>query len=397
TVIYPGADPTTMESKVAEPIEEAIQGISGIKRMTSRNLEGVTMVVVEFELEVKSDQALQEVRDKIAAIERDLPPGIDPPVIQRFDTGAAPVASVALASTLPTSELTRIADKIVKQELQQIAGVGQIEVIGGRERQVRIEVDPAKLAGYGLAVGDVSQALQAQSLDMPAGHVTNGASELTVTTRGEVHSTEEIADIVITGIGGAAIRIRDVAEVVDDMEEARSASFLNGQSALALVVRKKSGANTIEISDELRDRLEELGPRLEELGVTYSIPNDNSSFIRRSIDDVKVDLLVGAVLTVLIMFVFLHDVRATFISALAIPTSVVGTLAFMDAMGFTLNNVTMLAMSLSIGILVDDAIVVIENIYRHLEMGKPRMQAAREATNEIAFAVIATTLSIVAV
>ena len=397
TVIYPGADPTTMESKVAEPIEEAIQGISGIKRMTSRNLEGVTMVVVEFELEVKSDQALQEVRDKIAAIERDLPPGIDPPVIQRFDTGAAPVASVALASTLPTSELTRIADKIVKQELQQIAGVGQIEVIGGRERQVRIEVDPAKLAGYGLAVGDVSQALQAQSLDMPAGHVTNGASELTVTTRGEVHSTEEIADIVITGIGGAAIRIRDVAEVVDDMEEARSASFLNGQSALALVVRKKSGSNTIEISDELRDRLEELGPRLQELGVTYSIPNDNSSFIRRSIDDVKVDLLVGAVLTVLIMFVFLHDVRATFISALAIPTSVVGTLAFMDAMGFTLNNVTMLAMSLSIGILVDDAIVVIENIYRHLEMGKPRMQAAREATNEIAFAVIATTLSIVAV
>src|SRR5690606_17760370 len=151
TVIYPGADPNTMESKVAEPIEEAIQGISGIKRMTSRNLEGVTMVVVEFELEVRSDQALQEVRDKIAAIERDLPPGIDPPVIQRFDTGAAPVASVALASNLPADELTRIADKIVKQRLQQIAGVGQIELIGGREREIRIEVNPAKLAGYGAA------------------------------------------------------------------------------------------------------------------------------------------------------------------------------------------------------------------------------------------------------
>src|SRR5690606_4319178 len=215
TVIYPGADPSTMESKVAEPSEEAIQGISGIKRMTSRNLEGVTMVVVEFELEVRSDQALQEVRDKIAAIERDLPPGIDPPVIQRFDTGAAPIASIALASNLSPAELTRIADKVVKQQLQQIAGVGQIEMIGGRERQIRIEVDPAKLAGYGLAVDDVSEALQAQSLDLPAGHVTEGAQEYTVTTRGEVHSPEEISDIVITGLGGAAIRISDVATVID--------------------------------------------------------------------------------------------------------------------------------------------------------------------------------------
>jgi HAE1 family hydrophobic/amphiphilic exporter-1 len=397
TVVYPGADPLTMESKVAEPIEEAIQGIAGIKRMTSRNLEGVTMVIVEFELEVRSDHALQEVRDKIAAIERDLPPGIDPPVIQRFDTGSAPVASVALASNLPTSELTRIADKLVKQELQQIPGVGGIEIIGGRERQIRIEVDPANLVGYGLAVDDVAQALQAQSLDLPAGHVTQGAQEFTVTTRGEVHSVEEVRDIVITGLGGAAVRIGDVAEVVDDMEEARSASFLNGQSGLALVVRKKSGANTVEIANRLREELEELEPRLDELGVTYAIPNDNSKFIRKAIDDVQMDLLVGAGLTVLIIFVFLHDWRATFISALAIPTSVIGTFAAMDALGFTLNNVTMLAMSLSIGILVDDAIVVIENIYRHGELGKPRMQAAHEATNEIAFAVIATTLSIVAV
>lgn len=397
TVIYPGADPTTMESKVAEPIEEAIQGISGIKRMTSRNLEGVTSVIVEFELEVPSDQALQEVRDKIAAIEGDLPPGIDPPVIQRFDTGAAPVVSVALAGEMPASELTLIADKIVKQDLQQVQGVGQIEIIGGRERQIRIEVDAGKLSRLGLTVDDVAQALRAQSLDLPAGHVAEGTRELTVTTRGEVHSVEEISDLIIVGVGGSAVRIHDVAEVVDDMEEARSSSSLNGESAIALVVRKKSGANTIEIADQLRERLEQLEPRLNELGVTYSIPNDNSSFIRRSIEDVQMDLLIGAGLTVLIIFVFLHDFRATFISALAIPTSVIGTFAFMNAMGFTLNNVTMLALSLSIGILVDDAIVVIENIHRHLEMGKPPLKAAREATNEIAFAVIATTLSLVAV
>ena len=397
TVIYPGADPTTMESKIAEPIEEAIQGVAGIKRMTSRNLEGVTMVVVEFELEVKSEQALQEVRDKVAAIERDLPPGIDPPVIQRFDTGSMPVASVALSSNMSPAKLTRIADKIVKQELQQIAGVGGIEIIGGRERQIRIEVDPAQLVGYGLAVDDVARALQAQSMDLPAGHVTQGSQEFTVTTRGEVHTVEEISAIVINGLGGAAVRIGDVATVVDDMEEARSASFLNGQTGMALVVRKKSGANTVKIADELHEVMAELEPRLTELGVTYAVPNDNSSFIRKSIEDVQLDLLIGTGLTVLIIFVFLHDWRATFISALAIPTSVIGTFAVMDWLGFTLNNVTMLAMSLSIGILVDDAIVVIENIYRHNEMDKGRLQAAREATNEIGFAVIATTLSIVAV
>jgi HAE1 family hydrophobic/amphiphilic exporter-1 len=397
TVIYPGADPTTMESKVAEPIEEAIQGVAGIKRMTSRNLEGVTMVVVEFELEVQSDQALQEVRDRVAAIERDLPPSIDPPVIQRFDTGAMPVVSIALASNLPASELTRIADKIVKQELQQVPGVGGIDIIGAREREIRIEVDPALLVGYGLAVDDVAQTLRMQSIDLPAGHVTDGSREFTVTTRGEVHSVEEIRELVITGLGGAAVRIDDVAEVVDDMEDARSASYLNGQSGMALIVRKKSGANTIEIADALLEKMEALEPRLTELGVTYAVPNDNSTFIRKSIEDVEMDLLIGAALTVLIMFVFLHDWRATFLSALPIPTSIIGTFAVMDILGFTLNNLTMLAMSLSIGILVDDAIVVIENIHRHMQMGKPRMQAAREATNEIGFAVIATTFSIVAV
>ncbi len=397
TVIYPGADPTTMESKVAEPVEEAIQGISGIKRMTSRNLEGVTMVVIEFELEVESAPALQEVRDKVAAIERDLPPGIDPPVIQRFDTGAVPVATIALASDLPKDELTRITDKIVKQELQQVPGVGQIDMLGGQEREIRVEVDPGKLTKYGLAVGDVVDTLRAQSLDMPAGHVTQGARELTVTTRGEVHSVAEIEELVINGLGGAAIRIRDVATVVDDMAEARSASSLNGNSALALIVRKQSGANTVAIADELRVIMTELQPRLDELGVTYAIPTDNSTFIKKSIEDVEMDLILGSILTVLIIWVFLHDWRATFISALAIPTSVVGTFAFMEVMDFTLNNVTMLALSLSIGILVDDAIVVIENTHRHLEMGKPRMKAAQEATNEIGFAVIATTLSIVAV
>ena len=397
TVIYPGADPETMESKVADPIEEALQSLSGVKRMTSRNYEGVTSVILEFELEVDGNLALQDVRDKVTAIERELPRGIDPPVIQKFNTGAAPVLSVALSGDLPIRELTKIAKDQVKQRMQQVPGVGTVDLIGAREREVKVLVDPARMSGFGLTVDDVAAAIQAGNIELPAGYVKTGGSELTIKTRGEVKSAAEIADIVIVGLGGAAVRIKDVAEVVDDVEEARSASFINGKPALALVVRKQSGANVVALAEDVRAEVEEMRPELAKRGVTIDVPTDNSVFAEHAIDDVKFDLLLGAALTVLIILVFLHDLRATFIAALAIPTSVVATFAFMAYMGFSFNNISMLALSLSIGILVDDAIVVIENIYRHLEMGKPRMRAALDATSEIGLPVIATTLSIVAV
>lgn len=397
TVIYPGADPETMESKVADPIEEALQSLSGVKRMTSRNYEGVTSVILEFELEVDGNLALQDVRDKVTAIERELPRGIDPPVIQKFNTGAAPVLSVALSGDMPIRDLTKIAKDQVKQRMQQVPGVGTVDLIGAREREVKVLVDPARMTGFGLTVDDVAAAIQAGNLELPAGYVKTGGSELTIKTRGEVKSAAEIADIVISGVGGAAVRIKDVAEVIDDVEEARSASFLNGKPALALVVRKQSGANVVALAEDVRKEIEELRPELAKRGVTIDVPTDNSVFAEHAIDDVKFDLVLGAILTVLIILVFLHDLRATFIAALAIPTSVVATFAFMEYMGFSFNNISMLALSLSIGILVDDAIVVIENIYRHLEMGKPRMRAALDATSEIGLPVIATTLSIVAV
>ncbi len=397
TVIYPGADPETMESKVADPIEEALQSLSGVKRMTSRNYEGVTSVILEFELEVDGNLALQDVRDKVTAIERELPRGIDPPVIQKFNTGAAPVLSVALSGDLPIRELTKIAKDQVKQRMQQVPGVGTVDLIGAREREIKVLVDPARMGGFGLSVDDVAAAIQAGNIELPAGYVKTGGSELTIKTRGEVKSAAEIEDIVIAGIGGAAIRIKDVAKVIDDVEEARSASFINGKPALALVVRKQSGANVVALAEHVREEIEELRPELAKRGVTIDVPTDNSVFAEHAIDDVKFDLLLGAALTVLIILVFLHDLRATFIAALAIPTSVVATFAFMAYMGFSFNNISMLALSLSIGILVDDAIVVIENIYRHLEMGKPRMRAALDATSEIGLPVIATTFSIVAV
>ncbi len=397
TVVYPGADPATMESKVADPIEEALQSLGGVKRMTSRNYEGVTSVILEFELDVNGNQALQDVRDKVAAIERELPNGIDPPVIQKLDIGATPVLSVALAGDLPIRDLTKVAKDEVKQRIQQIPGVGTVDLVGGREREIKVLVDPARMTGFGFTVDDVISAIQAGNLELPAGYLKTGGSELTIKTKGEVKTAAEIGDIVIRGVGGAAIRVKDCAEVIDDVEEARSASFLNGNAAVALVVRKQSGANVVSLAEQVREIMAEMEPDLVKRGIKFAIPTDNSVFAEHAIKDVQFDLVLGAVLTILLILLFLHDLRATFIAAVAIPTSVIATFAFMQYLGFTFNNISMLALSLSIGILVDDAIVVIENIYRHLEMGKPRMRAALDATSEIGLAVLATTFSLVAV
>ena len=396
-VVFPGSDPETMESKVADPIEEEINTLGGIRQLRSVNLEGVTQVVAMFELEVSADQAVQDIRDRVARIERDLPEGIEPPVVQRLDIGAAPVVTLALAGDMPVQDLTRLADKTVKQRIQRINGVGQVDLVGGREREIQVLVDPVKLAGVGLAITDVAGSIQAQNLEIPAGTVESGSRELTVKTRGEVKSAREIADILLPVTMGAPLRIRDVAQVVDGVEEARSWSGYNGTSAVALVVRKQSGANTVAVAEKVLQGVAEIEPRVQQAGATLSVASDNSRFIKNSIHDVQFDLLFGGALAVVIIFLMLVDLRATLISAVAIPTSVVATFGFISVMGFTFNTLTMLALSLSIGILIDDAIVVIENIHRHLSMGKPAMQAAAEATTEIFLAVLAMTSTILAV
>jgi hydrophobic/amphiphilic exporter-1 (mainly G- bacteria), HAE1 family len=397
TVIYPGADPETMESKVADPIEEKINTLSGIKILRSVNLESVTQVIVQFELEVSADRAIQDVRDKISEIQRNLPPQIEPPVIQKFDVGSAPIIAIALSGKLAARDLTKLADDVVKERIQRVAGVGGVDLVGGRERQIKVLVDPARLSGLGLTVDDVGNAIRAQNLDLPGGWFEKGGRELVIKTKGEVKSPREIASITIPNPSGSLVRVRDVAEVVDSVEDARSASFLNGTSAVSLVVRKQSGANTVEIAKRVRHELELLRPRVERAGAVLDVPTDNSKYIEHSIKDVQFDLAFGAFLAVIIILFFLHDFRATIISAVALPTSVIATVAFIDWMGFTFNNMTMLALSLSIGILIDDAIVVIENIHRHLELGEEAMTAASTGTAEIFLAVLATTSCIVAV
>jgi HAE1 family hydrophobic/amphiphilic exporter-1 len=394
--IYPGADPGAVEQKVIDKLEERLNTLSGLKSMRSTSLENVGQLVLEFELERNADQAAQDVRDKVSALLPELPPDLEPPVVEKFDVGAAPIMSVTVAGDLGTRELTRIADDVIKARLQKIGGVGSIDVVGGREREVHVWLNRERLTAYGLTVSDVGNALRAQNLEVPGGRIQIGGQELTVKTKGEVKSAKQLGDLILTAAGGVPIRVSDIARIEDGQEEAASSSNVDGKGAVSLVIRKQSGANTVSVAEKVKAELENIKPGLPK-GVAVGVPIDNSLFIAASIHDVKFDLLFGAILTVLIILFFLHDWRATIISAIALPTSVIATFGFIQAMGFTFNNMTMLGLTLSIGILIDDAIVVIENIHRHLMMGKGPWRAAREATAEIGLAVIAITASILAV
>jgi HAE1 family hydrophobic/amphiphilic exporter-1 len=396
TAVYPGADPETIESRVVDKLEEAISTVNGIKVMRSTSMENVGLVFIQFELERRADQAVQDVRDKVSGALKNLPKDLEPPIVERIDINAAPIMALALAGPMEKRDLTALAKDVVKQRLQALNGVGGVDIIGGQEREFHVWIDPQRLESYGLAVGDVAQAMLAQNVEIPGGRLDVGRNELSIKTRGQVFSARELGNIIITAAAGAPVRIADVARVEDGAEEHRSYATLNGKSSVTLLVRKQSGANTVDVSHKVHQAVDKLRERLPK-DVTISIPNDSAVFTENMINDVKFDLVYGAVLAILIIMFFLHDWRATMISALALPVSVIATFAFIQAMGFTLNLMTMLALSLSIGILIDDAIVVIENIHRHLEMGKPPMRAAAEATGEIGLAVMATTASILAV
>lgn len=396
TAIYPGADPETIETKVLEPLEEQVGAVSGIKFMQAIAQENVGTMLVQFDLERDADQAVQDVRDKVAAALVNLPGDLEPPIVQKFDIGAAPILTLALGGPLPPRELTALAEDVVKARIQTLSGIGGVELIGKTEREVHVWLDPARLETYRLASGDVLQAIGMQNVEIPGGRLNPPGRELTVKTRGQVKTAEELGDVIITSAGGAPIRVRDVARVEDGQEEMRSAALLDDVSAIGLTIRKTAGANTVEVAARVRAVVEELRGDLPD-GVSLTVPLDNSTFIEASIGSVRFDLLFGGILAILIIMFFLHDWRATLISSLALPASVIATFAFIGALDFTFNNMTMLALTLSIGILIDDAIVVIENIHRHLEMGKTPRQAARDGAREIGLAVAATTASIVAV
>jgi HAE1 family hydrophobic/amphiphilic exporter-1 len=397
TTTLKGASIEEMETSVTKRIEEAVNTISGIDELRSTTKEGFSQVVISFDLYKNADVAAQEVRDKISTIVNQFPIGTDPPVIDKFDLDAAPVATIAVSGKRDFRELTEIARKSIKEELETVRGVGTVVLVGGRKRAIQVYVDPDKLAAYGLSVHDVREALIRQNVELPGGRVDQQSREFVLRTMGRLERPEQFADIIITERNDQTIRIRDVGRVEDDIEEPRGLSRLDGENAVSLIVQKQSGTNTVEVVRAVKQRLRELQSALPP-DIRMMLIRDQSRFIEASIDEVKFHALLAAVLVSLTILFFIRDWRTTVIASLAIPTSMVPTFAFMAAMDYTLNNITMLGLILAIGIVIDDAVVVHENIFRHMEeLRRPAREAARTATAEIASAVLATTLSLLVI
>lgn len=392
-----GAGPEEMETEVTDKIEEAVNTISGIDQLISTSSEGISIVSVQFTLEKDADVAAQEVRDKVNSVLAELPRAADPPVIQKIDPDASPVLAIALSGQAPPRDVTELADKVLKRQLESTFGVGQVRVIGGQPRQINVVADTERLAAMGLTVADLVRALQAQNVQIPGGQVEQGLRDLTLRTYGRVATPAEFGDISIASRSGYAVKVRDVARVEDSVAEPETIARVDGKPAVVLQVRKQSGTNTVEVIDRVKERVEQLRSQLPK-GWDMIIVRDQSSYITAAVHAVQEHLILGALLAAAIVFLFLKKFRLTVISAVAIPASLIATFAVMSYMGFTLNVITLLALALVVGIVIDDAVVVLENIFRLLEEKRltPR-EAALQGTAEIALAVLATTLSLIAV
>jgi HAE1 family hydrophobic/amphiphilic exporter-1 len=392
-----GAAPEEIETEVTDKIEEAVNTISGIDQLISISAEGVSQVIVNFDLEKNPDVAAQEVRDRVNSVLRDLPRDADPPVIEKIDPDAAPVLSVAVSAPAPIRDVTEFCDKVLRRQVESVLGVGQVKLIGGRLRQINVIADPAKLAGLGLTAAEVAGALSSQNAQLPGGRVEQGLRDLTLRTYGRVATPAAFGDIVITNRNGTPVRVSDVARVEDGMEEVETFASVNGEPAVVLQVRKQSGTNTIEVVQRVKDRLESLKPQLPK-GYRLDVVRDQSEYIVTAVDTVKEHLVLGSLFAAGVVWFFLRRFRPTLISAIAIPSSLVATFAAMQYMGFTLNIITLLALTLVVGIVIDDAVIVLENIFRFMEeKDMPPMKAAVEGTREIGLAVLASSLSLIAV
>ena len=397
TATLPGASTEELETTVTRPIEEAINTVSGVDQLRSIVREGTTTVVAMFVLEKNGDIAAQEVRDKVSAIVDKLPQGMQPPLIDTFDLDASPIITVGVSGRRDVREVTEIAKYRIQEILQTVPGVGAVFLSGGRTRAINVIVDTDHLASYDMSIEDVRQAILRQNLEVPGGIVEQGPRELVLRTLGRIETAEKFNDLIVTNRNGYPIRIRDVGRAEDSIEEPRSLTRLNGENAVSLFIQKQSGTNTVQVSDAVQARLAVLQPGLPS-DIHIEVIQDQARFVRNSMDEVKIHLLLAAVLVSLTILLFIRDWRTTLIATLAIPTSIVPTFLFMYVMGFTLNNITMLGLILAIGIVIDDAVVVHENIFRHMEEGGlDAMSAARRGTREIVLAVLATSLSLVVI
>ncbi|MGI9590539.1 MAG: efflux RND transporter permease subunit, partial [Myxococcota bacterium] len=392
----PGAAPSTMEREVTEILEEAINPIEGIRSLRSASSDSLSLLWVEFELEYDIQEKAQQVRDKVNAARAELPLDVEPPVIDRLDPDASPILAVMLSGHHAIRHLSETADKQIKPILERVQGVGSVTLVGAQPREIRVWIDPLRLAGYGLAVDEVLAALRREHVELPGGRIETERFEYALKTEGKLRRPEEFASLVIADRGGRVVHLQDVATVEDGVAEERTLSRLDGRRGVSLLVRRQSGENTVRVVDRVRAELDRIRADLPE-GYEMIVALDASQFIRSAIRDVAIALAWGAVLASLVVLLFLRNPRSTAIAAITIPSSLVATFLFFYLLGFTVNTMTLTALALSIGLLIDDAIVVLENAYRHMERGKPPARAASEGTDEIGLAVLATTLSVCAV
>src|SRR5690554_1592511 len=398
-VSYPGASPEAVENDIVKPIEEAVNTIAGLDTLQSTAQSGQAMILMIFDLDVNSQQVAQDVRDKIDPVKAVLPDSAGDPRVLRFDPSALPIISLAVSSeTLSDRDLTALTEDVIAKRISNIAGVGSASVVGGVPRQLNINIDPDSLAAFNIGAGAVISALRADNRDLAAGAITQDSMVQSIQVLGQIAEQEDFYDIIVGNQGGQPVYLRDVATIEDGDGEASSLAILNGQRAIALDILKTQGANTVGVAAEIRKVIADLQAReLPADAVKIEVVVDNAKPVEDSFHAVQNMLIEGALLAVVIVFIFLNFWRSTVITGLTLPISIIGTMIVLNVLGFSLNMMTLLALSLAVGILIDDAIVVRENIMRHLHMGKSHLQAALDGTNEIGLAVLATTLSIVAV
>ena len=392
-----GVSPDQVETKITKKVEEAVGQISGVKHITSTISEGFSQTSIEFEDGKSVDVAAQDVRTKIDGITASLPSDIDSPVISKFDIDALAILSLSVTGeTLSKRDMSDLVNDTIVPEFNTVSGVGSITTYGIQDREIQIKLDKEKLAAFGLATDTVISSLKSDNIDSSSGKVSDGSREITLRTYGGVKDVDDFYDILLATKNGTEIRVRDVAEVVDSFEDVDNLSYYNGKECVGIDIVKQSGSNTVEVANSLKSKITELQKTLP-TGVKLEIVDDNSTSITSSVNNVKETLLEGCILAVLVVFLFLRSAVSTAISAISLPTSIITTFAALKFMDFTLNTMTLMALSLAVGLLIDDSIVVIENISRHLRMGKSALQAAKDGTTEISLAVMATTFTIVAV
>ncbi len=396
TTVLAGAGPEQIESDVTKNIEDAVNPIAGVDHISSVSQEGVSIVTIRFKLEVNGEVASQEVREKVAAARSSLPKDVDDPVIQRFDPASQPILTLTVSGNRSEKEITTYTKDVIKKRLENISGVGSVELVGGAEREILIQVDADRMEAHNLSIQNVVQSVSNANVEIPGGNVKQGNHQYTIRTMGKLTDVKQFNNIIVSSPKGQSIYLSDIATVKDTTEEKTSLTRLNGKLAVGLSIKKQSGSNTVNVAEGIKKEVKQLRAEIPP-DYKITIAQDNSEFIKNSINDVLFDLVYGAILAVIVIYFFLANLRATIISAFALPTSIIGSFILMYALGFTLNVMSLLALSLAVGLLIDDAIVVIENIYRHMSEGETPLEAAKAATEEIGLAVMAVTLTLVAV